>query len=194
MGADASAAVDPRIARTREAVVAATAELLADDGFERVTIEGIAERSGVARSTIYRNWPTKADLLIEAFDQLCAFPDIPDLGSLEDELRLLGAELVRGLSAEAWGRALPSLVGAAAHDPELVEAQRMFSDRRRSVVGAAFTRAADRGEISGGVDVRELAEAFAAGFFFRRLMTHGPLDDALIERQVRTAVAAARAS
>jgi len=175
---------DPRVIRTREVVVAATADLLGEQGFDRLTIESIAERSGVARSTIYRNWPTRAELFVEAFEQLCSFPEIPDLGSLTDELRLLGQELARGLTSDAWGQALPSLVGSATHDAELADAQTTFSQRRRAVVAVAFERAMDRGEIAANVQPGDLAEQFAAGFFYRRLLRHGPLDDAFIERQI----------
>lgn len=183
---------DPRVARTRETVLRATLDLLVDDGFERITIEAIADRSGVARSTIYRNWGERVDLLAEAFERLCAFSSIPDLGSLDDELRELGRELSDGLQHEDWGRVLPSLVGAAAHDAELREAQRLFSERRREVVADVFRRAAARGEIDPAHDPAHLAEQFAAGFFFRRLLVQAPLDEAFVERQIRAARSGAR--
>ncbi len=180
--------VDPRIARTRGLVIGATAELLVEQGFERVTIEAIAERSGVARSTIYRNWPDRADLFVAGFERLCAFGEIPDLGSLTAELRVLGEELATGLASAAWGQALPSLIGAAAHDPALVVAQRSLSDRSRRLVASVFRRAAARGEISRDADPGELAELFAAGFFFRKLMSHAPIDEAFVERQIARVV------
>ncbi len=193
MAATPATDVDPRVARTRDVVIRATAELLVECGFERLTIEAVAERSGVARSTIYRNWPERADLLMTAFDRLCAFPEIPDLGSLTEELRVLGRDLAEGLATAAWGQALPSLIGSAAHDPSLVEAQRTFSRRRRELVGAVFERAAARGEIDRGVDPGTLAEQFAAGFFFRRLISHGPLDEGFVEHQIAAVVRAASA-
>lgn len=189
----AAAALDPRVARTREVVLATAAELLVAEGFERITIEAIAEGSGVARSTIYRNWTTRTELLVDAFAQLISFADIPDLGSLDAELQLLGRELVAGLTAADWGRALPSLIGASAHDPELVEAQREFSERRRIIVAAVFDRAIARGELGDHADSMDLAEAFAAPFFFRRLLAHLPMDDALVERQIRLVRALASA-
>ena len=133
--------VDPRIIRTRELVISATFDLLVEQGFERTTIEAIAERSGVARSTIYRNWPNRAELFISAFEIMCSFTDNPDLGSLEDELRALGAELVSGLSDENWGQVLPSLIGSAAHDENLKSAQQEFSRQRRELVSEVFKRA-----------------------------------------------------
>ena len=185
---------DPRVAHTRLVVLEATAALLAEEGFERLTVEGIAERSGVARSTIYRNWPDRSDLLADAFDQLCSFTEIPDLGSMEDELRLLGEELARALGTEEWAKALPSLVGAAHHDDALAAAQRQFSLQRQQQTGAIFRRATERGEIESDLAPGWLAEIFASGFFFRFLMARLPMDASFIEEQVRAVVRLARSS
>ena len=176
--------VDPRVLRTHEGVVAATVALLVECGFERITIEAIAERSGVARSTIYRNWDTRADLLVAAFEQMCAFREIPDLGSLDAELRIVAEDLANGLTREQWGVILPSLVGASFCDPELAEAQRRFADHRRVMVAEVFTRAITRGEIDGRHEPGHLAEQFAAGFFFRHLMAQRPIDGPFIDRQL----------
>ncbi len=184
------APLDPRVERTRSVVLGATADLLAEDGFERITVEAIAERSGVARSTIYRNWPTTADLLVEAFAVLVDKGPPPDLGSLRADLMALGRELARGLSTAAWGHALPSLISGAAHDPELARAQRAFSRARRLEIGEVFLRAVARNEIHPLDDPGEVAEAFAAPFFFRALMTGEPLDHAFVDRHVDRIVAA----
>lgn len=180
----AAASTDPRVAHTRAVVLDATVTILGECGFERLTVEAVAERSGVARSTIYRNWPDRSQLLIDAFETMCAFPAIPDLGSMEAELRFLARELSDGLHGVGWASALPSLVGAAHHDPTLTEAQRLFSERRRAATGAIFERAAVRGELTTERDPGELAEFFAARFFFRFLMTRAPIDDAFIDSQI----------
>lgn len=104
--------VDPRIERTQALVVEAAAELLAERGFERITIDGIAERSGVARSTIYRHWPDRADLLGRAFGVVCSVEWTDDHGTLAADLRHKATMLADGLTNQAWGRMLPSLVGA----------------------------------------------------------------------------------
>lgn len=188
-----TAELDPRIVRTREIVLAATGELLVEQGFERVTIESIADRTGIARSTIYRNWPNRAELFVEAFDQICTFTEIPDLGSLREELRMLAAELVDGLTNAEWGRALPSMIGAVAYDEELSAAYRTFSERRSAIVGQVFRRAADRGEIAGRFAPEALAETFASGFFYHHLMARLPLGEAYVAHQVELVVALAEA-
>ncbi len=182
--------VDPRVVRTRTVVVQAAADLLVESGFNEITIESIAERSGVARSTIYRNWPERAELLVEAFDTVCVFGEIPDLGSLEAELHLLGMELCDGLNNQAWGQVLPSLVGAAASDPDIIEAQSRLAARRRQITAQAFARAQQRSELPTDADLERLAELFASGFFFRKLMTHGALDEDFVRTQIALVVAA----
>ena len=182
---------DPRVAQTRRIVIEAAASLLAEEGFERLTIEGIAERSGVARSTIYRNWDDRSVLLADAFAHMCAFPEIPDLGSMADELRFLATEIATALSTAEWAKALPSLVGAAHHDDGLVAAKMRLSEQRRRSTGAIFARARERGEIGPGVDPQRLAEYFAAPLFFRFLMSHQPIDDEFIDSHVAMVVAMA---
>lgn len=184
-----SVTVDPRIERTRSVVLEAAAELLATDGFERVTIDAIAERSGVARSTIYRNWPDRPQLLIEAFDTLCEVLDPPDSGDLATDLRAVGHVLAHGLSHEAWGKSLPSLIGAASQDDELRAAQLEFNAQRRAVVEQVVRRAIDRGEVDQAVDVQLAIIRFVAPFFFARLLTDLDVDDAFVDRVVTATVA-----
>lgn len=183
--------LDPRVVRTRQLVLDATAELLVEHGFERVTIEAIAEQTGIARSTIYRNWPSRGELYIEAFETICAFEPIPDKGSLAEELELLAADLVAGFSNAAWGSVLPSLIGAVAHDESLALAHRAFADKRRAVVSEVFRRAAERGEISGSFSPEVLAGTFAAGFFFHHVMARLAFDDAFVALQIELVLALA---
>lgn len=181
----AESAVDPRIERTRRVVVQAAAELAAEQGYAGTTVDAIAERSGVARSTIYRHWPDLADLLAETFGNVCGVPDMADTGSFVTDLRHRASALARGLREEAWGRMLPSIVGGADHDDDLRRALHTFTGVRRSEAAAAAQRAADRGEIDGDQDLDAAMERFVAPFFFRRMMTDLPLDDAFVERQLR---------
>ena len=106
-----TASVDPRIAHTRHVAVQAAAELLVECGFERVIVAAMSKRCGVARSTIYRNWPDLVELLIAGLELLCGFTETPHLGSLEAELGLLGEDLSNGLTNTEWGRVLPLTCG-----------------------------------------------------------------------------------
>jgi len=186
--------LDPRTQRTREVVLRATANLLAEAGFERITIEAIAERSGVARSTVYRNWPDRAELLVQGWELLCAEPVRPDTGSVAGDLGAIGVELADGLANCDWGRAVSSLVGAVANDPDLRRAMQLVGSRRRASLSSALTRGIERGEVDAETDVDAMAELFAARFFYRHLMTGGVLDDAFVDAQVRAVIALAAPS
>lgn len=181
--------VDPRTERTRAVVLAAAAELLSEEGLERITIDAIAERSGVARSTIYRHWPERHRLFIEAFEQICELPSPPDTGTLDGDLRAVATELASGLSAETWGRSLPALVGAAGHDDDIRAAQRDFNAQRRAITRTVFECAVQRGEIDATRDLDTAVIRFVAPFFFAQLVAHVALDAAFIDNMVRATVA-----
>lgn len=182
--------VDPRVARTREVVLAATIEELAEVGFERISIDAVAERSGVARSTIYRNWPDRTTLLAEAFQQLCAAgpADLLPTDDLRGDLEALARLLVEQLQSGLWISAVPSLIGAASHDPPMRELMAAFSSERRAEAGEIVARAVARGEMVATDDHDATLERFVAPFFFRRLMSHQPLDDAFVAGQVKAAL------
>lgn len=175
--------LDPRIERTRRVVLDAAAELLATEGL--VTIDSISERSGVSRSTIYRHWPERHQLFIEAFDHICDLASPPDTGSLEGDLRWLAEELARGLTDQPWGRSLGALVGAAAHDEDVRTAQRDFNKRRRATDRLIFERAVQRGELDPDLDLELVVTRFVAPFFFAHLVAHSDLDETFVENIVQ---------
>lgn len=185
------AEVDPRVARTQEVVVDATAELLAEMGFERICIDAIAKRSGVARSTIYRNWPQRATLLAESFGRICAKgpADLEPTGCLRDDLRALAERLISQLCDDDWGRAAPSLIGAAARDPDLATVIATFSAQRAREAMATLERAVEAGEITRPERIELALERFVAPFFVRRLITHRPLDDDFVTAQIEATLA-----
>lgn len=184
--------VDPRVAHTRAVVLSATVTELTDVGFERASIDAIADRSGVARSTIYRNWTDRETLLAEAFRLICSEGpgDIPAGDDLRRDLENLGRLLARQLASDDWQRTIPSLISAAMHDDAMAELLAGFADERRTEARAILTRAEERGEIPSSEADRldHVIERFVAPFFVRRLMWHRPLDDDFIEAQVEAAM------
>ena len=108
--------IDARVARTRTAVIRAATDLLVEGGPSAVTIDAIVARSGVAKSTIYRHWESRDDVLVDVL-HACA-PDIEtppaELG-FERGLRALGRELVRILNDPEWTRIIPALFMLKAH-------------------------------------------------------------------------------
>ena len=183
--------VDPRVERTRRVVLAAAIDELLEVGFERVTIDSVAERSGVARSTIYRNWCDRPTLLIEAFHGLADQDDggsMPSTGTLAGDLRQVAQRLLSKLGNQQWLCTVPSLIGAATHDDELRKLMTAFSAERREEIRQVLVQAAARGEIGDRGRFDGAVERFVAPFFMRALMSHLPLDDEFVCSQVEATV------
>jgi AcrR family transcriptional regulator len=178
---------DPRTDRTREVVLKATAELLLEEGCERFTIDSVAYRSGVARSTIYRNWGDRSALIIQAIDCVTEMPEPPDTGTLVGDLTIMAERLSHNLGEGVLGRLLPSMVGAASCDAELAARLQGLSEGRMAMTRIVFVRAIVRGEI-GNDDLDGRMERFISPFFVRHLLNGSPLDEEFRQRQVEAAL------
>ena len=200
----AAETVDPRIVRTREVVIAAATELLATEGIGRLTIDAIAQRSGVARSTIYRNWPERADLFLAAFESV-ARPECPltALGCRGDHLlgedcaappprtvhdfrRIVEehARRIMALRRSTLGAALASIVAAAAHDEAMSQALHRFGQARRVPLAEAALQVIAAVGTKPRVDPMDAIERFVAPFFYRHLVSGEPIDESLVGRQI----------
>ena len=127
---DTDATIDPRVLRSRRAVLQAAQELVAEDGVRGVTIEAVSARSGVAKTTIYRQWRDCNDLLVNAFDfekAKVVFPATEDLrGDLVTGLLALAATLGREQS-----RLIPAMIEAGERNPDFAQLSASFIDARR---------------------------------------------------------------
>jgi AcrR family transcriptional regulator len=141
-----------------EAVLSAAVELLGEVGYARLTVDQVAARAGVSKASLYLRWPGKVALVADALGHRSAVvPEVPDTGSLhQDMLEFLG-ELVRSHEA-GFARAASAVTGEVASNPELREAFRhsvigTVSDRVQTIVG----RAVERGELPATSDVELLS-------------------------------------
>jgi AcrR family transcriptional regulator len=181
--------VDPRVVRSRQAVLSAAAELLAELGWGRVTIEAVASRSGVARTTIYRHWPDLHHLLAEALESVMDPCATPDTGTLRGDLSITLSGLARTLTRSATAGVLTSMIDAAERDPDIADLQRAFTQERRQAARRAIEQAAARGEIRPDVDVHVEASLIAGPLFYSRMVSREPLSDAFVEQIVDAACA-----
>jgi AcrR family transcriptional regulator len=166
--------MDPRVDRTRAAVLRAGAEVIAEGGIQSFSIEAVVARSGVARTTIYRHWPTRRDLLVAIYSSFGTHTATPDEGSLRADLRHLLLGLADQLANADWPRALTSMVSESEHDHDLAEAQRVDSYNEMRPWREVLERARRRGELATDVDIQLIAEHVAGALFFRRLVLHQP--------------------
>lgn len=165
------AAGRPRSGEAHQAILDATLALLAEVGFSALTVEGVAQRAGVGKATIYRRWPSKLPLVVEAFGQLPALEDV-DTGSLVGDLKLMLRSYLQLFRATPLAAVLPSLAGERAHDPELSKLLEPILRERRQPLRRALERAVARGEIPPDLDL-DLAADLVVGPIAVRLFFSG---------------------
>ncbi|QGG93938.1 TetR/AcrR family transcriptional regulator [Actinomarinicola tropica] len=159
---------DPRIARSRAAVLGATVDLLLEGGIHDVSVDAIAERAGVSKATIYRHWETRQAIIIEALDHMKARHEVPDTGLLRDDLVAMLGQLVAHVASPA-ASVFASLVGAAEHDPELADMRQAFARARSEPMRGLIVRGIERGELPADVDVEVLLASLVGPIFYLRL-------------------------
>jgi len=142
----------PRSEEAHQAILDATLELLVEVGFSALTVEGVAQRAGVGKATIYRRWPSKLPLVVEAFGRLPGFEEV-DSGSLEVDLKETLKSYLEAFNETSLGAVFPSLAGERAHNPELSKMLEPVARSRREPFVRIFERARERGEISPDVDI-----------------------------------------
>ena len=128
---------DPRVTRTKEHVLAVAGDLLADEGRQGFSIDAVAKRSGVARTTIYRHWPELGDLLFDTFRAMGHVVPIVETGSVRDDLVALYGALASGFGNSCLGRCMPVLALKASSDvPEYPPTQNVSMARARASSGS----------------------------------------------------------
>jgi AcrR family transcriptional regulator len=173
----------PRDESCDRAIENAALDLMVELGFAGLTMEGVAARAGVAKTTVYRRWDSKAALVIDAFLRGRPDPQVAlDTGSLRGDL----LEMLRAFlhMVQTRGELVQALVAEQRRHPELAETFRAaFLNQKKAAVGEVLARGVARGEIAPGADLGLLADVGAALIWFR-LISGAPLDDDLPERIV----------
>jgi AcrR family transcriptional regulator len=175
-----------RSERSKQKILDATRELLAEEGGLRaLTIEAVAARSGVAKTTIYRRWRDKWELALDAvmIDMLPRFADPVDVGDTRKELVTFLDSVVKQLAAPPMGPAMQALVSQIATEPELARVYReQVVEPRRAQLRPVIDRAIARGDLRPDTDLRLVHELMLGPVFYRLLLSGGPLDRKLSTR------------
>jgi AcrR family transcriptional regulator len=153
-------------------VLDAGVELVAEGGVRAFSVDAVAARSGVAKTTIYRHWPTRRELLGDVFDSFEAGTPTPDTGSFRGDLRALLQALRQELAEADWARSLTAIVAEAEHDRDLADAHVRHVRQEMRAVHQVLQRARERGDIAPTVDLDLAAEHVVGALFFRRLVLH----------------------
>ena len=169
----------PRSERARQAILQAAADMLLDEGMARVSMDAVAERAGVSKATIYRWWPSKERLALEALVEWTGTGSSPrDTGSLRGDLLALVQPWVREIRRRPFGRVIAALVTEARSNADFAEEyRRHFVEQRRVPMRAAFERAIARGEAPADLDVEVALDLIYGPIYHRLLHGHAPLTE-----------------
>ena len=173
----------PRSERARVAILAAAAELLLDRGLAAVSMDTVAAQAGVSKATIYRWWPTKETLALDALytEWAAAQPSEVNTGSLRGDLISLLTPWARVASSRPYGRVIAALVSEAQTDPAYAaEYQRRVVQPRRDRARAILDRAIERGEIPPSTNAEVAIDLLYGPLYHRLLHGHAPLDDQFV--------------
>ena len=160
-GGNATSAGRPRSEEAHQAILDATLELLSEVGFSALTVEGVAQRAGVGKATIYRRWPSKLPLVVEAFGGLPRLEEA-DTGDLAGDLKTMLRGYLQLFNSTPLATVLPSLAGERAHNPELSKLFDPVITGRRQPLVHALERGVARGELPEDLDL-ELAADLIVG-------------------------------
>jgi AcrR family transcriptional regulator len=170
---------DPRVERTRAAVIDAAAELLTTDGPSAITHANVAAAANVSRTTVYNHWPTQADLLRDTLESLGTVVVGADqlTGSLRADLGLLCEQIVADLLDDQRAPMIVNMMERSLHDPTVATVRdeffRTFADVFRTVIRAAIAA----GELRDDLDADRAMATLLGSFLFERFMSPSGLRD-----------------
>jgi AcrR family transcriptional regulator len=177
----------PRSERARAAILGAATELLVSGGIDAVTMEAIASRARVSKTTIYKWWPSRAHVILESFFNRARHTmAVDENASLQEVLTAQVMSLTRLFRDSDAGPLMADLMAASQADPDIRAALDEQWLRPRRQVGASLLRAGiERGELDAGIDIAAAVDQIFAPVYYRLLLGHEPLHDALAATLVR---------
>lgn len=184
--------LDKRVERSKTAVLAETYRQLKESGIGGVSIDEVSRVSGVSKTTIYRHWPSRSALLIDACSRLGSVYTAPDTGTLRSDLLALVTNLAEQLQTATWASVYPSIIDAAERDPEIAALQSELHEGFMAPFHTVIERAKVSGEVKPEASAGDLIAMALGPLFFCRWLSRAVIDNRLIEACVDAAVKAAR--
>jgi len=182
-----------RTARTRAAVMQAVVGELIDNGYAGTTVEQVAARAGIAKTTIYRRWGGVDGLLADLMAEHAAQEiPVPDEGNLDADLRALARGVITSLRDPAIRAAFASMIAAAVQNPSAREVLSRFLAVRTAKMTVIIGPAALRGELPPGTDAAAVIRTVTALIYYRLFITGEQPSQAIADSAAATAAAAAR--
>lgn len=167
----------PRSEDARRKVLAAAGDLMAARGVASLTIDDVASRSGVAKTTIYRHWPERSSLIIDAVNAQLEHVGTPDTGTLRSDLETFFGGMIRTDLSGHVGQIMPCLIEAAGRDEEMAYLLERIGAERERVIKTIVGRAVGRGELPSDLDLETAVGVIVGPIVFqkvvrRRALTH----------------------
>jgi AcrR family transcriptional regulator len=174
-----------RSARVRAAILDATLGELAEVGYAALSFESIARRAGVHKTTVYRHWGSREDLVKEALlARTAARVPVPDTGSVRDDLIEFGKALLANITTPQYEAIIRAVAGVSNRTDALDRMGRDFWDHRFALARVIVSRGIERGELPHDIDQNLLIEMLIGPLYLRLLITRQPLEESYVERVV----------
>lgn len=169
--------------RSHRAILAAAVALIGERGYDQVSIEAIARQAGVGKQTIYRWWPSKGAVVLEALnDSLATVIDFPDTGDIVEDLRAEMKGVTQLLGSPEVRRVYQGLIAAAQSDPDLSRAHLdLLIEPANVSCRERIARAQERGEIRADADRQETTDLLWGAIYYRLLLHTRPLEPEQID-------------
>jgi AcrR family transcriptional regulator len=188
MNSNADASIDARVQRSKEIVLGTTLDLLSESGIGGVSVDEVSRRSGVAKTTIYRHWPTRSELVLDACSRINAEQEVPDTGTFEGDVTALLTNVAGLLQTARWSSVTPSIIDAAERDTAVAEIHARIQMGHATPFRDVIERAQRRGEIPAGTDPSALIASLLGPLFYRRWFSREALDATFVKSVVRTVI------
>jgi AcrR family transcriptional regulator len=172
---------DPRVVRTREAVRRAVRSLVQRSGFEALTHQQVAAEAGIGRATVYRHWPDRTQLLLDALVDVETPTGWQSSGELASDLVTELGRLQRTLTGSPLVPELVALIGRAEWEPELRDLKARLLASGTAGLRQALQAGIDRGDLGPDLELDAAIARLAGPLFYRRVLAHAPIDDAFVD-------------
>jgi AcrR family transcriptional regulator len=159
-----------------------------ETGLSGVSVDEVSKRSGVAKTTIYRHWPSRTELLLDACSKIGSKFDIPDTGNLKKDLTELASSITALLRSKNFSSVLPSVIDAAERDDLVAALHARMHAEHMAPLYVVIERARQRGELPRNCLASEIVAAVVGPLFYRRWFSREPLDDGFVRAVVNRAV------
>ncbi len=179
----------PRSEETKNSILTAAYELLLENGFKTITVEGIADRAGVSKATIYKWWPNKASVVLDGFFAATeTMLQVPDTGSIKDDLFIQVNNLASFLTSSK-GKVITELIAEGQFDPNIAQEYRnRYFNPRRLISQHIFERGVQRGELKKELDIELCIDIMFAPLFYRLLITGETVNSEFVKDLIANAL------